>query len=101
MENKESRETMIICPNCEFHFKVELKQSKYNDHGNYSPQPSPKHYSQLIEEEYSLISNNERDGKSFMNSPVLLKKSSLDVVEILNSVELSGIDKLKKLNEFS
>lgn len=36
-----------------------------------------------------------------MNSPTLMKKSNLDVVEILNSHELSGIDKLKKLNEFS
>lgn len=49
IENKESRETIIICPNCEFHFKVELKQSKHSDHGNHSPQPSPKHYSELIE----------------------------------------------------
>lgn len=73
MENKESRETIIICPNCEFHFKVESKQSKY-DHSNHSPQPSPKHYSEFIEEEYSLISNNNRDGKSIVNSPASLKK---------------------------
>jgi hypothetical protein len=34
IENKESRETIIICPNCEFHFKVELKQGGDNSSGD-------------------------------------------------------------------
>lgn len=93
----------VICPNCLYHFKIELdlcEQKKNNAYSFESPQKTTN-LEQLIDREYSLISNRGQEGGSGLMASPVLKLTAEDLRKSMRSKELSGLDKLKKLNEYT